>query len=392
MTFKHIKFEDSVVMRSLEKLAHDKGLVKPEPVTKTASAKKSSQPTSNSLVEKILHLCSQMRQSGFDKQAKELESRLMQYKQANTLYETSSETGNDLVEQAHPKGSHKLEDVDAGELAVIETIIDQQLKNMKMVEKKPTGKLAHKDILKAVKIILAETQDDVWTQLMNKVNFVKSRVQQVYNALGVPYAIGNMILDKLEDPTVDNILKAQEGFRAYYKRVKPGLMLGVSEDLWAQWEPALSRAGFALSDALAIRKKYNSMKAKELTGEAPVESTESAAEPSVRMGTPTKNFAPAATAFIGKLNGALKDLKNWLFVINNDPENSESDIAVATNWINAKLNALNNLKQKFTELGGYADIPTDEQVDAVNESAPGFVITLDKHTADMPKFKSEWIG
>jgi hypothetical protein len=56
---------------------------------------------------------------------------------------------------AHPKGSHTLEGVSGD--AVFETIIDQQLKDIKMVEKKPTGKLSNaREIISAVKICLAD--------------------------------------------------------------------------------------------------------------------------------------------------------------------------------------------------------------------------------------------
>lgn len=153
MTFKHVKFEDSVVMRSLEKLAKEKGLVKEESITKTASK---TVTASDNLTENVLTLCAGLRERGFQKQANELETKFMTLKQAQTLYETSSEKGEDLVDAAHPKGSHKLEGVD-GDEAVFETILDQHLKNIKMIDKKPTGKLASsKDILGAVKKVLGE--------------------------------------------------------------------------------------------------------------------------------------------------------------------------------------------------------------------------------------------
>lgn len=159
MTFKHVKFEDSAVMRSLEKLAKEKGWVKEEPITKSAYSKVDLHP-SISLTENILHLCAGLRASGFEKHAADLETKYMVYKQAQTLYETTSEKGEDLVDRAHPKGSHKLEDVDSDE-AVFETILDHQLKTLKMVEKEPTGKLASSnDVLKAVKIVFAQSAID----------------------------------------------------------------------------------------------------------------------------------------------------------------------------------------------------------------------------------------
>ncbi len=140
-------------MRSLIKVAQEKGWVKEETITKTASSTTDLSPTS-SITENILKLCSGLRQSGLEKHAVELEDKLFAYKQAQTLYEAHKETGEDLVDQAHPKGSHKLEDVDSSE-AVFETIVDKHIKMVQMIDKKPTGKLASsKEILDAVKVAL----------------------------------------------------------------------------------------------------------------------------------------------------------------------------------------------------------------------------------------------
>lgn len=187
MTFKHVKFQDSAVMRSLERVAKEKGLVKEEDLVKTASlSKKADLTPSDNLLENLLKLSSGLREAGFSKYADELEDKAFAYKQAQTLYETSKETGEDLVDAAHPKGSHKLEDVDGDDLATIETIIDQQLKDMEMVSKKPTGKLAStKDILKAVKIVLADSEEEnleaarqLFLSTIAEVNNLASRIMR----------------------------------------------------------------------------------------------------------------------------------------------------------------------------------------------------------------------
>ena len=152
MTLKHIKFEDSSTMRSLERVAREKGWVKDEPITKVAS-KVNLVATSN-LTENILKLCAGLRQSGFENYASDIENKYVAFKQASTLYDTSNETGEDLVEFAHPKGSHKMEGLDN---AVFKTIVEKHLDMLNMVGKKPTGKLSNaSDILNAVKVILAQ--------------------------------------------------------------------------------------------------------------------------------------------------------------------------------------------------------------------------------------------
>lgn len=156
MTFKHTKNWDSEVMRSLEKVAYEKGLVKPEPLPqKTASVIKKADVTPTSdLMANIFKLCVALRAEGFVKEANDVEVNYLNYKRAQTLYEAFKEKGEDVIHDAHSEGSHKLEGVD-GDEAVVEDILDKHEKIMKAVEKKPTGKLSsNKDILNAVKVTL----------------------------------------------------------------------------------------------------------------------------------------------------------------------------------------------------------------------------------------------
>jgi hypothetical protein len=108
------------------------------------------------LLDNVLKLCAGLRDRGFEKQASELEINLLNYKQAQTLYETTPEKGEDLVHAAHPQGSHKLEGLDAeNDGAVVEDILDQHAKNLQMIEKKPTGKLASiSEAIEAVKVAI----------------------------------------------------------------------------------------------------------------------------------------------------------------------------------------------------------------------------------------------
>jgi hypothetical protein len=163
MTFKHIKFEDSPVMRNLEKIAVKKGLVKESLLekikAKSIKVKNLDLNPVDSFTENLIKLCSGLKESGFDKYAEELETNYIKYKQAETFYETSKETGEDIINEAHPSGSYKIEGI-VGD-GIIETIIDQQLKMLKMIDKKPSGKLSNaREIINAVKISLSQTQID----------------------------------------------------------------------------------------------------------------------------------------------------------------------------------------------------------------------------------------
>lgn len=174
MTFKNIKFEESPIMRSLEKIAKEKGMIKEAPLKKEAESNLDLS-ISTSLMENILKLCAGLRKSGLNKQADELEVNFLTYKKANTLYETSKETGEDLVDRAHPNGSHKLEGVLGDSL--VETILDKHLKMVDVVNKKPTGKLSSSSsIINAIKIALA---DDSYINVANEK--FKSAVTELIN-------------------------------------------------------------------------------------------------------------------------------------------------------------------------------------------------------------------
>lgn len=150
MTFKHLKFAESSTMQAFEKLAKAKGLVKPEVVTKTATKTLDLNPSEN-LLENILKLAQGLRAQGFSKHANDLENKFLVFKKAESLYETSKETGEDLVDQAHPQGSKKMDGTDHTVL----TIVDQKKKIEEIVNKKPHGKLTTADeIIDAVKLAL----------------------------------------------------------------------------------------------------------------------------------------------------------------------------------------------------------------------------------------------
>lgn len=164
-------------MRALEKVAQEKGLIKPETLTKKASVvKKADLTPTNDLMENILKLCNGLRERGFVKEASEVEINFLQFRQAQTLYETSKETGEDQVHDAHPEGSHKLEGVDSTE-AVVEDILDKHMKIKEVVEKKPTGKLSDaSSVIGAVKKALGqvtapkETEEELNKMLGDKLN------------------------------------------------------------------------------------------------------------------------------------------------------------------------------------------------------------------------------
>jgi hypothetical protein len=168
-------------MRSLEKLAKEKGTFKHEPAIKKQSEKAPQDLTvSTNLTQNILRLCAGLSSKGFDSFANEIEDNFIQYKKANTLYNTSKETGEDLVDQAHPKGSHKLDGV-AGDKAVFESILTRHLKMVDVVNKKPTGKLASASkIINAVKLVFAQDANKL-NDLYTEASSILSKFRQIYS-------------------------------------------------------------------------------------------------------------------------------------------------------------------------------------------------------------------
>lgn len=231
MTFKHIKFEDSVVMRSLEKLYKEKGLIKEEPLKKEASSKLDLRASSN-LMENILKLCTGLRSYGLDKQANELESNYLSYKKANTLYETSKETGEDLINAAHPKGSHKV-DVLGDDLAVVETILDRHLKMIKVVDKVPTGKLASSNIINSVKKALGTDPEGDIVSLGARITLIINKVKEDFKK--IERFINTLTDDKMSSTVrnrsmskIDFILNGGD----YFNNIDSNKLVAIKMAIW----------------------------------------------------------------------------------------------------------------------------------------------------------------
>lgn len=283
MTFKHGKFDESVTMRSFERVAKEKGLITVDLFQKTASKKVDLKPSHN-FMENILKLCAGLEQSGMAAYAEDLQKKFLIYKGATSLYETFNETGDDLVDRAHPDGSHKLEDVDGDGL--VETILDQHLKMIKMVEKNPTGKLnsksSSKDIINAVKFSLGgdETNTDKSTLTLNIKNImervsttIQMAVSEANQSLRINYSLENFI-PYIDKPTKQNLIILLQEIRKFYNRCKPGFfgssISGISdeeddlgESSWNRVSKLIANAEIYTKQALDIRLKLNEILIKE---------------------------------------------------------------------------------------------------------------------------------
>lgn len=292
MTFKHYTdFSESQVMRSLTRVFQEKGLLKDEPPIQKTAAPQFDLTPSDSLMDNLMKLCSGLRRSGFDKQAEELESKFIQYKRASaSLYDVSGEEGKDLVHAAHPKGSHKMEDIDSDE-ATFEDILDKHLKTLNVVNKQPTGKLASRDLIDAVKVALDDTSflarkkvaqeavapkteeqlSSAIQKAVSTINYNVSRVDQLTSSELTfsidPYV--EMIAEKLQSPTWDNLNEVKGMLSKLETRLDPKSWLhymtgsGLSVDTWNGIQDLLKSSIEAITNAMNWRSQLKQLMSKQ---------------------------------------------------------------------------------------------------------------------------------
>lgn len=378
MTFKHVKFEDSPTMRALEKVAKEKGLVKPETLQKQASVSKTADYTpSNDLLENILKLCSGLRAQGLKEVAAELETKFLNYKQAQTLYETSTEKGEDLINAAHPKGSHKLENVD-GDEAVVENVLDIHDKLLEMVNKKPTGKLSNaKQIIKEVKRVLAQDASGL-SEISSLANAAYAKVYSIVTEANAELTFSATVFAndfhaKISVPTVYNLDEAKTIIKHLYKRLNPSFVTGgslgaggVSAYTWERLQGRFNDAISLLDQAIEKRKAYDTSQLGE---------SESVGESSKTI--QLKEVTPEDSA-LGPLYRRIGLLKQKLQSYKLIGSISRNTSAVA--WIDDEINGLNELINRMKQ------VPENMENEMSKQLAPE-VTSFEK---DIAAFAAQW--
>lgn len=376
MTFKHINFSDSVTMRSLEKVAKEKGLVQPESIEKTAAKKKDYSATDN-LTENIIKLCNGLRDLGLSKYADELETNFFNYKKADNLYQTSKEKGEDLVDAAHPHGSHKLEGVEGD--SVIETILDQQMKDLEIVNKTPSGKLSKAEAINKVKVVLGQDNDP------NQQIAVKS--QQFLNILKRMFNVTGRELDDfdpdlfyqsmdkqfLANPTLDNLNKVKSRIDGLKDSMSPGFFGGLSKDTWSKVEGTFSVLNQIIDQMIELRKAANIASYKDIVTEKE--------KSNVEIGDAIMDN-PIITNFDNQVLSALSVVSRYRAQIKTDPELSDNEKNKGIDWLDKKNRLITELKSQFDNLSSQEKI----------NSAPGLLSNLQKLTSNFETFKNQWIG
>lgn len=360
MTFKHTNFDDSATMRSLIKVAAEKGWVKQEPIQKTASVSEDLSPGDN-LTENVIKLCSGLRNFGLDKFADELEIKFLTYKQANSLYGVHKEEGKDLIDAAHPQGGHKMENLPD---VVIGTILENRLKILNVINKKPTGKLAsHLDIMKAVRVALGGDP----SKIVGRLNKVLTNVNTIFslheqeNLMSRPLVQGKDTLRELINSAIQNannpdvleglLYQVKAGLDSFYSAFKPGWAFGgSSKEIWTSMEPVFASTYASLAAAQKLLEEPD---------------------------------APPPPAVVKK---PLEDLMNQVNAVKNKVQSWKSigpviKQPVAVKWINTELSNLEDI------LNRYNAAPEDQHANLVSALSK----ELNAELKDINQFEKDWI-
>jgi len=353
MTFKHTNFEDSETMRSLVKLAKEKGLVKEDPLQKIASKKsKLDLKPTESLSENLMKLCGGLRASGMKKYAEELESAFLMYKQA-----AASECDNDLVQDAHPKGSPLLEGV-AGD-AVIETIIDEHLAMMKVVNKMPTGKLTNakltnaKSIINAVKISLGE--DDKITQLLANIrtlvtqagNMMKQFAEKANKDLTLQHvgsSLEDLISNTLNNPTLDALETFNSEIDDAISIAKPGWSgMGAEKSTWTVISALGNGAKSRIDKAIEYRRIVDQEEQKKILApyDNPQETEYEGSGKTETLEEVNIVGSPEFSELRDKIRILMGKLNSWKAVVNTYDD--QSDVAVGSEYITNAISSLQRI-------------------------------------------------
>lgn len=159
---RHIKLPKSSVKDSFKEIALEKKWINPEQIEKKASITDLS--LTDSLDANISKLIIGLKDSNLDKFAEEIRYHFLNYKKAeNDLYNVTKNEYSKYIDLAHPKGSHKMENMEGD--AVVEDLYDTQsailnlLKDKKKVNIKNAQEqsLTYASIASKLKLILDST-------------------------------------------------------------------------------------------------------------------------------------------------------------------------------------------------------------------------------------------
>jgi hypothetical protein len=215
MTYKHIGFSESIVMKELEKVAYRTNLVQNDPEPEKVVIKLAS---TNDLFLDTITLAIALRDNGFVKQAEKLEEKALQYKMASNdpndtdKYNWWQEDGKTLIDHCHQPDDYTEIPSSKGYGLVenqneIHKILEQ------VVQHQPMGKAGsqNKEIIAMAINALGQENKLYSTDLQKKIKQYKKNNNLVAN-LGNAAAIG-----QIGKNTEDEVLKEFSARMPIYK-------------------------------------------------------------------------------------------------------------------------------------------------------------------------------
>lgn len=384
MSLKHLKFDESFTMRSFEKLAQEKDLIKNDPIKKEAS-KKLDLSASNNLSDNILKLIAGLNQNGFNKYAEELRNSFLVFKEAQSLYGVNKETGEDVVNQAHPKGSPDISDVEGD--ATVETVLDQHNKILEIINKKTTGKFANnKQIIDAVKLVFASAKDEVKDFLEKAVNYfsqavskglqldqlMETNVESILKNLNEAKQIFNSKKDTSLDFTRDDILKIEKCVGSAYQTFKPGVFGGLDDlKAWKDISTLLSYAQGQLENAKKLSLSI-------MLGNADKDESAKKTQELKAVNVESDPLLVKIQSQINRLNG-FESIINSQFQSKKITEEQKNE---SIKWIRDAISELNSTRER---------LETISPESRTNEVKSYYENEINKNNEALDGFYNEWL-
>jgi hypothetical protein len=222
-----------------------------------------SQSEDTSLTPLLLTLCNKLRFTGFSKHADQLEKKFLMLKTAQThMYRAHKETGEDLINSAHPDGDNKIVPDVSDNLGDVETILSKHKKIVEIIQKEPTGKLAH--YVQQCKIVLAEDANEQIERLANAARHNASQAYSIIEGAGgmMDFTFSNLSMagryytkfmevmntKPLTVTLIEGVGGAESWLKGFEQKVEPSLGMGVSSEVWDKVKPYFDAANENLKE------------------------------------------------------------------------------------------------------------------------------------------------
>ena len=310
-----------------------------------------AQAQDTSLTATLLKLCNKLRAEGYNKYAESIENKFVNYKTAGVhLYQAHKETGEDLVDQAHPDGDNKIVSDVSDNNGDVETIVSKHKKIVDIVNKQPTGKLA--SYVEQCKIALGAPVDEIGVIIHR----VKKNITNLSNLIsggggmwkdvgaigvGTPLYQAKAYLNRIKEeisssiPNVRSVEVAADYLPLITQKLEPTFYgTGVNKEIWGKVQEFLSAIQTDLESLKSLSYEY-------YIGQSDVEQDKSSNSVEKPVASTIDNISENFQSMIALIT----QLENQ--INNSNSANKDKQLA----WLDAMKNAVgdNNAQYSFTE-------------------------------------------